>query len=47
MTMGNFLNWFVGEPKVERAIAYETRAPALRSSRLYGNLPKTQIDLNR
>ena len=25
---GNFLNWFVGEPKVERAIAYETRAPS-------------------
>jgi hypothetical protein len=25
---GDFLKWFVGEPKVEQAIAYEIRAPS-------------------
>jgi hypothetical protein len=38
---GDFLNWFVGEPKVERAIAYETRAPSearLPNNRLGGQV---------
>jgi hypothetical protein len=38
---GDFLNWFVGEPKVERAIAYETRAPSearLPNNRLLGQM---------
>jgi hypothetical protein len=38
---GDFLDWFVGEPKVERAIAYEIRAPskARLPNWLFGNLP--------
>jgi hypothetical protein len=38
---GDFLNWFVGELKVERAIAYEARAPSearLPNNRLLGQV---------